>query len=189
MTRSFEPRAIDDDVLDRVLDAATRAPSAGFTQGTDLIVLRGPTQTSRYWDVTLPTGRRDRFGWPGLLRAPVLVIPVVDPQAYLDRYSEDDKSASGLGESRGRWSVPYWYVDAAFAAMLIMLSAIDEGLGTLFFGIFDHETELMRALGVPEGHHPIGTVAIGHRAPDDRPGRSSARRRRGLEDLVHLGHW
>jgi len=190
MVRSFEPTPIADDVLRRVLRAGLRAPSAGNTQGTDLVVLAGPAQTARYWDVTLPSERRDRFPWPGLLRAPVLVIPLASPGAYVERYREPDKASSGLGAGAEAWPVPYWYVDTAFMAMVIQLAAVDEGLGALFFGIFDHTDALMRALEVPSEHHPIGTIALGH--PDeagDRPSASLARGRRTLDQIVHRGGW
>jgi nitroreductase len=155
-----------------------------------MVVLEGPEQTARYWDVTLPEPRRAGFPWPGLLQAPVLVIPIASPDAYVARYRESDKAASGLGESAEAWSVPYWYVDAAFMAMLIQLAAVDEGLGTLFFGIFEHETALMAELGVPASLTPIGTIAIG--TPDksaDRPSQSVGRERRTLDQIVHRGAW
>ena len=176
MVRSFAPTPVPSDVLRRVLRAGLRAPSAGNTQGTDMVVLDGPEQTARYWDVTLPEERRAGFPWPGLLQAPVLVIPIASPDAYVARYRESDKAASGLGESTEAWGVPYWYVDAAFMAMLIQLAAVDEGLGALFFGIFEHETALMDELGVPASLTPIGTIAIG--TPDttgDRPSQSAGR--------------
>jgi nitroreductase len=155
-----------------------------------MVVLEGPEQTARYWDVTLPEERRARFPWPGLLEAPVLVIPVASPEAYVTRYREPDKTASGLGQGADAWSVPYWFVDAAFLAMLIQLAAVDEGLGTLFFGIFEHEAALMAELGVPAALKPIGTIALG--TPDaggDRPSQSAARERRTLDQIVHRGGW
>lgn len=189
MVRSFTSEPVPTDVLTRVLAAAVRAPSAGNTQGTDLIVLEGPDQTARYWDVTLPSDRRADFPWPGLLAAPVLVVPVASRSAYLARYSEPDKVSSPLGTA-DRWAVPYWYVDTAFAAMLIQLAAIDENLGVLFFGIFENTDALAVALGIPEGHLPIGTIALGYPSDaDDRPSRSSQRPRRTLDDVVHRGRW
>jgi len=193
MVRAFRPDPIPDDVLDGVLAAARRAPAAGNSGGTDLVVLVGPEETARYWDITLPAGfARDHFPYPKLLDAPVLVIPLANAQAYLDRYSEPDKAFIGLGESTERWPVPYWMIDTAFAAMLVLLAAVDEGLSTLFFGIFDREAELLAALGVPDGVRPIGTIAIGWRdaaADAARPGRSANRPRRPVDEIVHRGRW
>ncbi|MBK9181242.1 MAG: nitroreductase family protein [Acidimicrobiales bacterium] len=187
MVRSFDGRPVPAGVLDAVLDAASRAPSAGNSQGYSFLVLDGPEQTTRFWDVTLPPQRRAGFRWQGLLRAPVLVLPLAEPQAYLDRYAEPDKVASGLADEAS-WPVPYWQIDTAFATMLLLLAAVDEGLGALFFGIFRAEAELLSSLGVPGGVRPIGAVALGWPAPDE-PGRSAGRTRRPLDDVVHRGRW
>ena len=102
MVRAFESRPVPADVLDRVLDLARRVPAAGNTQGLDLVVLEGPAQTARYWDATLPPERREAFPWPRLLDAPVLIVPVGDPDAYVERYAEPDKARTGLGRGRRR---------------------------------------------------------------------------------------
>jgi nitroreductase len=188
MTRAFTPEPIPHDLLAAVVGAGRRAPSAGNSQGVTFVVLAG-ADTARYWDTTL----RDRqdFAFPGLLEAGALVIVLAHPQAYVDRYAEPDKAATGLGLGADRWPVPYWTVDAAFAAMLIQLAAIDAGLGVLFFGPFEHEAAVVRELGVPAGHEPIGTIAIGwpDTERDARAGTSANRPRRDVDDIVHWGHW
>jgi nitroreductase len=188
MVRAFEPRPVPWEVLERVLEAGLHAPSAGFTQGWELVLLEGPEQTGRYWDVCLPPERRETFAWPGLLQAPVLVIPLADPQAYLRRYAEPDKARSGLGEAIDRWPVPYWLVDTSFLAMSILLAAVDEGLGALFFGMFEHESAVLRALRIPEQLRPIGTIALGYPAPHPSS-RSISRGRRSLGEVLHRGSW
>ena len=189
MVRAFEPRPVPPAVLDRVLDLARRVPAAGRTQGLDLVVLEGPEQTARYWDASLPPDRREGFPWPRLLDAPVLVVPVSDPGAYVARYAEQDKAHTGLGDGPERWPVPYWYVDTAFSAMVTLLAAVDAGLGALFFGQFDREPVVMEALGIPSDRRPIGTIALGYAAPDQRPSASSQRPRRPLDEVVHRGGW
>jgi nitroreductase len=188
MVRSFRPDPLAPGALDRILTNAQRAPSAGFAQGWTFVVLAGPTETARYWDATLPVDRRGTFAWPGLLAAPVLVVPCADPSAYVRRYGEPDKAATGLGASPEAWAVPYWFVDAGMAAMAMLLTAVDEGLGACFFGLFEHEAAVCAALGIPAPHRPIGTIAIGHPAPD-RPSASVARGRRPATDVVRRGGW
>ena len=188
MVRAFEPRPIPQDVLNRVLDLARRVPAAGNTQGLDLVVLEGE-QTNRYWDASLSIERRAAFPWPRLLDAPVLIIPVSSPAAYVDRYAEQDKARTGLGESESSWSVPYWYVDTAFAAMVAMLAAVDEGLGALFFGQFEREGAVKEALGIPVDRRPVGTIALGYAADEQRASQSSRRPRRSFEEIVHRGGW
>ena len=189
MVRSFERRSVPADVLDRVLDLARRVPAAGNAQGLDLVVLEGSEQTARYWDASLAPERREGFPWPGLLDAPVLIVPVGDPDAYVARYAEPDKARTGLGEGADAWPVPYWYVDTAFSAMVTLLAAVDEGLGALFFGLFEHEGAVKEALGIPAGRRPVGTIALGYATPDQRPSASSQRPRRPVDDVVHRGRW
>ena len=188
MTRDFKPDALPAGLLDDLLDSARRVPSAGNSQGYEFLVLDTPAAVSRYWDVTLPEPARGKFGFPGLLRAPVLVVVYADPHAYLERYSEADKAATGLGVGTAAWSTPYWLVDASFAALALQLAAIDAGLGVLFFGLFRRAPAVAGAFGVPEHMEAVGTVAIGHRA-GEAEGRSRGRARRPLTEVVHRGAW
>jgi len=188
MVRAFTSEPVAPDVVDGLVDLARRAPSAGNTQGSAFVVLSGPVETDRYWDITLPADRREGFRWPGLVAAPVLVVALVRPQAWVERYSEPDKAATGLGRELSEWPVPYWWVDAGMAVEHLLLGAVDAGLGACFFGLFDHETAMLAALGVPVGWRGVGTIALGHPAPDV-PGRSAARRRGSLDGMIHRGGW
>jgi len=191
MVRSFSTRPVDPDALARVLDLGRRAPSAGFAQGLDLLVLDTPAAVATYWDCTfVDAAARARFRWQGLFRAPVLVLPLSSAPAYVGRYAEADKAATGLGADTAAWPVPYWDVDAGMAAMLLLLGAVDEGLGALFFGIFRGADALVEAFGIPSSHRPIGTIALGH--PDAgaaEAGRSAGRARRPFSEVVHRNGW
>ena len=181
MTRSFQHREVDPELVERILAAGLRGPTAGHTQGVDLLVLEGPAQTGRYWDAALPDGAAGAgFRWPGLLAAPLLVVVLSSEAAYRRRYAEPDKAA-GAGIE-----VPWWHVDAAFAALLLQLAAVDAGLGTLFFAA--HQVrEIRLTFGVPEEWAPVGTVAIGHPAPDRPSSSVVTRRRRPATEAVHRG--
>lgn len=185
MARNFEQRAVPSEVLDRILVNAQRAPSAGFAQGSSFLVLEGAAETGRYWDALLPAASRAHFPWPGLLNAPVLIAVLSHPQAYIDRYAEPDKRRSSYRDRT--WPTPYWHVDAAFAALLILLTATDAGLGALFFSVADVDA-FRSAFGVPAAFHPIGTIALGYPLPERRS--SSLRRgRRPASEVIHRGSW
>ncbi len=187
MVRNFDARPLAPDVLDRVLDTARRAPSAGFSQGVDLLVLEGPAQTARYWEQALPDpAERSVFRWQGLLGAPVLVVVLTSPAAYGARYAEADKAGSRAA-GPDAWTVPWWWVDGGMAAMLLLLAAVDEDLGASLFATA-HPKSVLDAFGVPDDRLALATVALGHPAVDE-PGRSSKRPRRPLDDVVHRGHW
>jgi nitroreductase len=187
MVRAFESRPVDPALVDQLLDLARRAPSAGNTQPWAFIVLEG-SETARLWDITLQPEGRETFRWPGLLDAPVVVVPLVSADAYVERYREPDKTDTGLGESAEAWPVPYWWVDGGMAVHALLLSAVDAGLGALFFGLFTHERAVLDALGVPDRWRAPGAVALGWPAPDE-PSRSLARSRPWLGTIVHRGGW
>lgn len=168
---------------------ARRAPSAGFTQGVSFLVWSGETETQRFWNTTLAPERRATFPWPGLLRAPVIILPLGNADAYVDRYAEPDKASTGLGAGADAWTMEYWHVDAAMATMNLLNAAVDRGLGALFFGLFGNEEAVATLAGLPAAVRPIGAVALGWADGEDRPSKSVARGRRPLNEVVHRGSW
>lgn len=187
MTRRFAPTALPGEVLDQLLDLARRAPSAGFSQGVHFVVLTGPA-LARFWEIT---GAGEWFAaqQPGVLQAPVIVLPLADPTAYTQRYAERDKAGHGLDDA-ANWEVPFWLTDTSMAVQNLLLLAEERGLGALYFGIFRNARALLDELGVPAHVLQVGAVALGHRAVDDAPsGSPTARARRPAEQVVHHDRW
>ena len=187
MTRQFADTPIEIADVDALIDLARRAPSAGYSQGAHFLVYAGADR-ARFWQVT------DAEAWfgatqPGVLAAPVIIVPVADPSAYTQRYSHADKAGHGL-ENAANWPVPFWLTDAAMAVQNLLLLAEDRGLGALYFGIFRNAPALLRDAGAPEGVVALGAVALGHRAVDDQASGSAVTRgRRPLTEVVHHGRW
>jgi nitroreductase len=197
MVRRFTGDPVDPEVLDRLLRHAVRAPSAGFTQGWSFLVLTDAADRDAFWAAAAPTSSpRDMSGWlAGMTTAPVLVVVLSSKDAYLDRYAAADKGWSDRDEAR--WPVPYWHVDAGMASLLMLQTAVDEGLGACFFGIPAGRVGAFRAaFDVPEMWSPTGVVAVGHPAPSTgsggpggAKGSPSRRRRKEMDDVVHRGRW
>ena len=157
-----------------MLDAGVRAPSAGNTGGWDAVVLVGPDETSAFWDATTtPDWRARSRRWPGLSLAPVVVALFVDPDAYRARYRRArqgvERARQTVGWGSEPWPVPYWFVDGGFAALVMLLAALDAGLGACFLGNFRGEDALRAALGVPDGRRYLGAVLMGEPGGDDPP--------------------
>jgi len=188
MVRAFTDQPVDPAMVTALLDQARRSPSAGHSQGTAFVVLDTPAAVGGYWAITLPAERRAGFRWPGLLAAPVLVVALCSPAAYAERYAEPDKARTGLGRAADAWPTPYWFVDGGMAVQNLLLGLVDAGLAGCFFGLFEHEPAVLASLGVPDGWRALGTVALGHPAPSDA-GRSAARPRRALDEVVHRTRW
>ncbi|NUR93317.1 MAG: nitroreductase family protein [Nonomuraea sp.] len=183
MVRNYDPdRAVPAEVVTRILDNALHAPSAGFSQGWAFLVLEDPEDRKRFWEAAA-----DDSDWGlGLRRAPLLIIPCSHKQAYLDRYAERDKGWQDRDEAR--WPVPYWDIDTGFASLLMLLTAVDEGLGACFFGIPPGErlAAFRSAFGVPAAYTPIGVISVGYRAQDKR---SPSLKRGRRTDVIHRGRW
>lgn len=200
MVRDFDPAPLPDGLLERALGQAVRAPSAGFSQGWDAVVLVDPGDREAFWGAATPpeSARRPDAWLSGVRRAPALVVLCSDPQAYVRRYARPDKAATGLGAGPDAWPVPYWDVDTGMAAMVLLLSAVDQGVGALFFGVpGPRHAAVKEALGVPGGRRIVGVVALGRPRAGAaevaaRSGRSTASHRpsrRALHDVVHLGRF
>jgi nitroreductase len=196
MTRAFSTQPVDTKLISQIVDLASRAPSAGKTQGWHALILTS-SDTAKFWDDTLAVEKRESFRWKQLLDAPVIALVFADPLAYVERYSEHDKAHTGLGASAEAWPTPYWTVDASFAAMTMLLAAEDAGLGALFFAVFSGEKELRARLCVPDTLQLIGAIALGWPLESDAEGgiskaikgASAIRTRRSAEQIIHLNGW
>ncbi len=186
MVRNTTDDPIDPAAVDRIVAAALRAPSAGFTQGQDLVVVTDPDTRRR---IAALAGEADYVanGFdPWISRAPVHIVVCTSKAAYLRRYAAADKGGpDGPMAGEDGWDVPYWWVDAGAVLMLVLLAAVDEGLAAGFLGV--HSIPGLRELlGVPDDTEPIGIVTVGHPAPDRRSG-SLGRGRR--TDQIHRDRW
>src|SRR5438132_10021702 len=186
MVRNFDDRPLEPEVVERILANGLRAPSAGFSQGWAFLVLEGREETERFWSSTFDPAEREGFRWKGLFRAPLLVVALSNKQEYLDRYAEPDKGWTDRDETR--WPVPYWDIDTGMAALQMLLTAVDAGLGAVFFGVRD-QAKLRETFSVPGEYTAIGTIAVGHSKPKDRPSPSLKLGHRKSETVVHRGRW
>jgi nitroreductase len=152
--------------LDTLLELATHAPSAGFSQGWRFLVLDQPAAIDTFWQVSQEEGPPDSW-LLGMRRAPALIFALSEKEIYLDRYAEADKGWTDRDEAR--WPVPYWHIDTGMAALLILLGAQELGLASCLFGVPASRWEAVRAaFAIPAGLGPVAVISIGHPAPDVR---------------------
>ena len=185
MVRNYTEEPVDPEALERILAAARRAPSAGFSQGQAMVVVTGANGRRQ---IARLAGEDEYVAMgmePWISRAPVHVIVCVSRKIYFDRYSEPDKK--GEPNSDEDWPVPYWWVDSGATMMLVLLAAVAEGLAAGFLG--SHRMpELKHAFGIPDHMDPIGIVTIGHAAPDRRS-RSLDRGWKSDDQVIHRERW
>lgn len=185
MVRRYDPdRPVPTEVIERCLANAVRAPSAGFSQGWDFLVLRTQPERDTFWAATTEVGDEPDTWLSGIRSAPVLVVCLSHKDAYLDRYAAPDKGWHDRDEAR--WPVPYWDVDTGMASLLILLTAVDEGLGGLFFGVEPGRHEAVHdAFAIPAGRTIVGVVSLGYALPGPKSPSLKRHRRDGRE----VSHW
>jgi len=179
MVRTFTSDPVPQASLDRILGNAVRGPSAGFSQGQSFLVLTGE-ELPKFWALGGEAVHESAQ------TAPLVIVPMSCKRVYLDRYAEPDKGWTDRDEAR--WPVPFWHIDTGMAALLILQTVVDEGLGAVYFGIVPPAVPKFRAaFGVPDDQEPIGAIAIGYDA--EPAARNLRSRRRALDEIVHYGRW
>jgi FMN reductase [NAD(P)H] len=192
MVRHYAQEPVSRESIERIVATVRRAPSAGYSQGQRLLV------------VTADDGRgaiAESFaadGWqaaedglePWLESAPVHVLVCTREGDYHDRYRKADKLVDG---DEIEWPVPFWFVDAGAALMLLLVAAIDEGLAAGVSGVPRSVADRLRAaFGIPEDVTVVALVTIGAPAPDPGWSAVTSRRtqpRRELDSIVRWERW
>jgi FMN reductase [NAD(P)H] len=184
MVRAYEPEPVPRAVVERVVRSVRRAPSAGFSQGLRLVVVTDAERRRRLGEIV------GEETWVG--NAPVLVVVCVREDDYHDRYRQPDKLAL-TGGVEIEWPIPFWYFDAGAAAMLILLSAIDEDYAAGLFGVPVEMLPAFRGeLGLPGDVEIACCITVGRAAAEDESSALSSRlsqRRRAEEDILHWDRW
>ena len=186
--RRYSDRRPDPEVITAVVDKARRAPTAGYSQGVDFLVLDEPDTLAEFWELVeepaFPTEEEEKT-----TRPPVLVLVWSDPQRYIARYSAPDKIEFGMDDIEA-WPVRFWDVDAGMASMQLQLAAVNEGIDTWFFGMPYGEDAVRERFGVPADRKQVGVVALGYRHDGEQPASSViSRRRRTLDEQLHRNGW
>ncbi len=162
MVRSFKPTPIPEEKISEILGNAVRAPSAGHLQPWDFVIVKSAD--------TKKCLARAALNQTFIEEAPIVIVACANTR----------RSATRYGERGVRF---YSLIDTAFASLIILLSAVNEGIGASFVGAF-HDEEVSKILGLPEHVRPVGIINLGY--PDERPTKLD---RIPLEELVHREKW
>ena len=187
MVRHFAPEPIEREVLERIAATAQRAPSAGFSQGQRLVVVTDPDRRRRLAELAGEAFYTDRGFDPWISEAPALFVPAVSAKVYVDRYNDPDKRDPELPPgTEDDWDVPYWWMDVGCTVMLILLAAVDEGLGAGFAG--GDFNGIRDEVGLPDDFAPVGVIPVG-RPLRDKKSPSLQRGRRRLDEFLRWETW
>ena len=186
MIRSFTDQPIEEEKVNKIIKNFFKCPTAGFSQGIELLVLKKSEDVKRYFNCLGDIDEKIRTKWEKLANAKVVLIPIAHKQTYLDRYSQPDKGWTDKSESH--WPVPFWLTDTAMGSMVALLTVVDLGLGALFAGL-SKEKEIREEFNIPDDFKPIGAIIIGYPDLGDPPSPSLKRGRRKREDVVRFGNF
>jgi len=156
--RAYRDMDVSQEIVEKLIEAARWAPSAGNIQPWEFIIVRNPETKRRLAEAAL----RQSF----IEEAPVVIVVCAD----------EERSARGYG-TRGR--TLYCIQDTAAAIQNIHLAAYALGLGTCWVGAFI-EDEARKILNIPEGVRPVAIIPVGYPAESPSP-----RSRRHLKEIIH----
>jgi FMN reductase [NAD(P)H] len=183
--RNYLPDPVSREVLERIVTRGRKIPSAGHSQGLRLAVVTAEETRRAIADLAGEPEYMEMGLEPWISRAPAHIVVCVREADYHERYREADKLIGDGVEME--WPVPYWYVDAGKAVMLLWLAALDEGLAAGVFGIHRWD-ELRDLLGIPADVAPVAVLTVGKPAPETVQG-SATRGWKPIEDVVRWESW
>jgi len=188
MVRAYEPEPIPQESLDRIVSTIRRAPSGGFSQGQRLVVIIDPETRERIAGIAGEEYYVGQGFAPWISGAAALIVVCACEEDYRERYRQPDKLDEDGSEID--WPVPYWHVDAGKAAMLVLLAAIDEGLGAGVFGLSaEGIAEVRGLLSIPEDVAIVEVITLGKAGADDPSDRLSSRGKRPRKSMDELVRW
>lgn len=156
--RAFKSKEVSQETVEKIVDAALRAPSAGNIQPWEFIIIRESEIKRRIAEAAL----NQTF----IEEAPVVIVVCAN----------ENRSSQGYG-IRGKSL--YCIQDTAAAIQNLHLVAYSLGLGTCWIGAF-REEEAREILKIPHGVRPVAIVPVGYPAESPSP-----RSRRPITEIVH----
>jgi nitroreductase len=185
--RSYTGETVPRESLERIARAARRGPNAGYSQGLRLLVVDDPETIE-----TLAGWQEEERSQAWFRSAAAHILVLTREQDYHDRYTQPDKLAV-TGGVEVIWPVPFWHVDAGAALMLVLLAALEEGLGAGVYGVqVEEDARWRELLGIPEDLTIVTGVTVGHPAEDpdwDRATSAFSQRRRANDEVVRWNRW
>ncbi len=155
--RAYQPKAIDDDTITRLLEAIRTAPTAGNLQAYQVYLVRTPD--------TIKALTKASMDQECVAKAAAVLVFCTDAPRSVGKYGD-----------RGRNL--YCIQDTTIAATIAHLAATALGLGSVLVGAFKEE-DVAAAVGAPSHQRPISMLPLGY--PAEQPAHTD---RRSLDDLV-----
>ena len=165
--RDYADKAVEDEKLSKIFEAARMAPSWANKQCCQYVVVKDKGKIAEL----------SSFLNPWLKNAPVVLAACAD--------SKDSGSRNGMD---------YYLVDVAISLQQLILAATALGLGTCWIGAFD-EAKVKKALEIPENIKVVALTPIGYPAEKESVRSKISKafigsaKRKPIETIVHREKW
>ncbi len=188
----FLPDPVPPEVLGRLLDAAHHAPSVGFMQPWDFLVIQDPLVRQQVYENFQKANERAAQVYSGVRRElydSMKLAGVLDAPVNLCITCDRERSD---GYGLGRQTDPATDLYSTVCAVEnLWLAARAESLGVGWVSILDFK-ELRNILGIPANATPVAYLCLGYVSEfRSRPDlEDNGWQQRGfLADLIHFDHW
>ena len=171
--RKYQNRQIEEEKLQKVLDAVRMSPSWANMQCWRMVVVKDRAVREKLSDLSYvesffaPKGYKTNPSKKALAEAPVVIVLCADP-----------------ANSGTLWGQQYYLVDCGIAAQNLMLAARGEGLGSVFVGVYEEE-KVRELLGIPNNVRVVGLFPLGYPTEEGKVGPQ----RKPLEEICFTGQW
>lgn len=171
--RRFSDQPVEPEKLNAVLEALRQAPSWSNLQCWNLVVVENQEVRDKISELSFVEPFFSTYGYKSnpaqkaLAQAPVVIVACADPKKSGDLHAQQ-----------------YYMADMGIATENLMLAAHDQGLGTVFVGVFEEE-RLKALLDIPAGIRIVGLFPLGYPAGEAKSGPQ----RKPLSEFVHYGKW
>ncbi len=156
--RKFTNQTVPKEMVEKLVEAARMAPTAGNAQAYQLVIVRQEEQKQRLSHAA--------FGQKQVQTASVVFVVCADLKKAQESYADRGQNL-------------YCLQDTAAVTQNIILTAFSLGLGTCWIGAFKEE-EVKKVLNAPEGMRPVAMIPVGY--PAESP---PQRTRRLPAEFVH----
>ena len=171
--RKFSDQPVEPEKLQAVLEAVRQAPSWSNLQCWHLVIVKEQEIREKISALSFVESFFATYGFKSnpaqkaLAQAPIVIIACADPLKSGNLHDQQ-----------------YYMADMGIATENLMLAAHDQGLGTVFVGVY-HEEHLKTLLGIPVEIKIVGLFPLGYPAGEAKSGPS----RKQLSEFVHYGKW
>lgn len=163
MIRAYKSDPVPEEKVQQLLKYAVRAPSGGNLQPWEFVVVKSPEVRDKL--------AKAAMGHTAVATAPVIIVTCADIQRAGNQFGARGSFVS--------------LIDTAFASLLILLGAVEQGLGACFVASYNGE-EVATLFALPEHVRPVGLITIGY--PAELP-RKPPTKKIPLKQLVHVDKW